>query len=224
MGPPEFKLTAAGCGALLLDAARGPFDWNVQRRIWAVADTLRLVSNIHDVVPGMNNLMIVFDPLRGMPERVESDLRTAWWNATEHTINGREWVVPVTYGGKSGEDLQSLAAHCGLEVTDVVRLHAEAFYTVAAIGALPGLPYLVGLDPRLACKRRTLPRVRVEAGAVIIGGSQTSILPCAAPSGWHIIGHTSLSLFDPTQAPPATLRPGDTVRFTVSAIEPCWKS
>ena len=85
---------------------------------------------------------------------------------------------------------------------------------------MPGFPYLSGLDPRLACPRRASPRLRVVEGAVIIGGAQAGIMPQTAPSGWHIIGHAELRLFDPLADPPTLFRPGDTVRFAVSDILP----
>ncbi|WP_244599245.1 carboxyltransferase domain-containing protein, partial [Escherichia coli] len=42
---------------------------------------------------------------------------------------------------------------------------------------------------------------------------QTGVYPLATPGGWQLIGHTSLSLFDPERDEPILLRPGDSVRF-----------
>ena len=36
----------------------------------------------------------------------------------------------------------------------------------------------------------------------MIGGPQAGIMPCTAPSGWHIIGRTDISMFDPTACRP----------------------
>ncbi|EMK4942255.1 carboxyltransferase domain-containing protein, partial [Escherichia coli] len=57
------------------------------------------------------------------------------------------------------------------------------------------------------------PRLLVPAGSVGIGGPQTGVYPLATPGGWQLIGHTSLSLFDPARDEPILLRPGDSVRF-----------
>jgi 5-oxoprolinase (ATP-hydrolysing) subunit B len=57
------RLSAAGSGALLLDVAQGSFDMQRQRRIWGLADALREYHEVQDVVPGMNNLLVLFDPL-----------------------------------------------------------------------------------------------------------------------------------------------------------------
>jgi KipI family sensor histidine kinase inhibitor len=134
-------------------------------------------------------------------------------------VTGTHHTIPVSYGGARGEDLASWAAHCGMSVDETVRCHAAATYTVAAIGAMPGFPYLSGLDPRLAWARRSTPRLKVAEGAVIIGGAQAGIMPMTAPSGWHIIGHTDVTLFRAEAELPVLLRPGDTIRFAIAGIE-----
>ena len=66
---------------------------------------------------------------------------------------------------------------------------------------------------QLHTPRRAEPRLHVPAGSVGIGGPQTGVYPLATPGGWQLIGHTSLSLFDPACDEPILLRPGDSVRF-----------
>ncbi|MGQ7171866.1 carboxyltransferase domain-containing protein, partial [Escherichia sp. R-CC3] len=66
---------------------------------------------------------------------------------------------------------------------------------------------------QLHTPRRAEPRLLVPAGSVGIGGPQTGVYPLATPGGWQLIGHTSLSLFDPARDEPILLRPGDSVRF-----------
>ena len=127
--------------------------------------------------------------------------------------------MPVVYGGAVGEDLVGWAEHCGLAIEEAVRRHAAGVYSVAAIGAMPGFPYLSGLDPALARPRRSTPRSVVPVGAVIIGGAQAGVMPQTAPSGWHILGTTDVRLFDPAAEPPSLLQPGDTVRFVIAGIK-----
>lgn len=122
-------------------------------------------------------------------------------------------VVPVCYGGEFGPDLAELAERRGMTPEEAATLHAEAEYRVAMIGFLPGFPYLAGLPERLASPRKEAPRPRVPPGAVGIGGLYTGIYPVASPGGWHWIGRTPLSLFDPDRTPPCRLRVGDRVRF-----------
>jgi KipI family sensor histidine kinase inhibitor len=81
------------------------------------------------------------------------------------------------------------------------------------LGFAPGFPYLTGLDPALAVPRRAVPRTRVAAGSVAIGGSQTGIYPSELPGGWQVIGRTPCVLFDAAREPPCLLAPSDEVRF-----------
>lgn len=122
-------------------------------------------------------------------------------------------VIPIRYGGAFGPDLEALAAAAGLDTEAAIALHAGGEYRVAMLGFAPGFPYLGGLDPRLAAPRRATPRVRVAAGSVGIGGTQTGIYPRQGPGGWNIIGRTPLRLFDPTRDAACLLAPGQRVRF-----------
>ncbi len=93
------------------------------------------------------------------------------------------------------------------------------------LGFRPGFAYLGPLPEALARPRRATPRVRVAAGSVAIAGRQTGIYPSTSPGGWHLIGRTSLRLFDPAADPPSLIAPGDRVRFVpvgamASAFQP----
>jgi len=212
-------ISMAGASAILLDGAAGEFDSEVQRRVWAVGKAARQIQSVRGVVLGMNNLMVIFDPLEAEPEAVESELLVLWATSALDEVAAHEVEIPVIYGGAAGEDLVDLARHCGLSVAEVIERHAAAVYSVAAVGAMPGFPYLSGLDPRLARPRRANPRSRVIEGSVIIGGAQAGIMPCTGPSGWHIIGRTDLKLFDPQRLPPACLKAGDSVRFKIARVD-----
>jgi KipI family sensor histidine kinase inhibitor len=118
--------------------------------------------------------------------------------------------IPVQY---IGEDIQELADRRGMAIQDGIRLHTETEYIVFALGSQPGFPYLGGLDKRLFSPRRPEPRVRVEAGSVVIGGGQTGVISRTSPSGWHIIGRTEVEFFNLKKEQPALLSPGDKVRF-----------
>jgi KipI family sensor histidine kinase inhibitor len=217
VGTPHLSL--AGSGALLLDGAQGAFNNATQELVWAVANAALSLEGVREAVPGMNNLLVVFDPLATDAHSVGGQLMSLWAATDAHAVTGTYHTIPVSYGGARGEDLAGWAAHCGMSVDETVKRHAAASYTVAAIGAMPGFPYLSGLDTRLAWARRSTPRLKVTEGAVIIGGAQAGIMPMTAPSGWHIIGHTDVKLFNAEAVLPVLLRPGDTIRFAIAGIE-----
>jgi len=123
------------------------------------------------------------------------------------------FVAAVEFGGEAGADLAAVAAECGLDEREVVERLCAAELTVAFIGFSPGFPYLVGLPRELEVARLATPRERVPAGSVAIAGPFAGVYPSATPGGWRLLGRTAEALFDPASDPPATLAPGDRVRF-----------
>jgi KipI family sensor histidine kinase inhibitor len=189
-----------------------------QPRIFPLGDAAREWPHVLEVVPGMNNLTLVFDPLEADREALVRQLQAAWNAVSDVSAPGREVDIPVQYGGEFGPDLQAVASHTGLSVREVVQRHADGEYVVFFLGFQPGFAYMGGLEEALHTPRRASPRLEVPAGSVGIGGEQTGIYPATSPGGWQLIGRTELPLFDPARRPPTLLQPGDRVRFTVAGI------
>jgi KipI family sensor histidine kinase inhibitor len=127
---------------------------------------------------------------------------------------GRVVEIPVTF---DGPDLDDIAGAIDAGVEEVTRLVTSTELRVAFIGFAPGFPYLVGLPPPLAgIERRSSPRTQVASGSVALAAGFAAVYPQSTPGGWQLIGHTDLSLFDPSTPPFALLRAGDTVRFTLA--------
>lgn len=216
------KLTAAGAGALLLDPGAGVFDAAMQMRLLALTKRIEATlcsAGEAEVVLGVNNLMFIFNPLQLYPDDASELLNRLWETTDAETVPRRTIEIPVVYGGEAGEDLVALSAGAGLDIDEYVRLHSEASYSVACIGSMPGFAYMAGLPPELAVPRRKVPRMKVAEGTVIVGGAQAGIMPCTAPSGWHLLGRTETSMFDAKRTPPCLLEPGNEVRFIVKGIE-----
>ncbi|MBV7483809.1 5-oxoprolinase subunit PxpB [Bordetella sp. BOR01] len=219
--PAALTCTRQGEYAILCDpgpAGTGAPGLDVQHKIWAVSASLSAREDVLEVVPGMNNWLVIFRHIQHDFDACQAVIRDAWQAAPAGASQGRQIVVPVVYGGPQGEDLDLVARYAGLTRHEYIDRHARASYVVYALGSQPGFAYLGGLDSRLAVPRRDTPRPRVEAGSVIIGGNQAGILSRTTPSGWHIIGKTGLDCFDPARECPALLAPGDTVRFDVQAV------
>jgi inhibitor of KinA len=173
-------------------------------------------------VPAYASVLVPFDPSVLAEDAVRGVIADALRAAGEAVAAkepaaaadlGPMTHVPVHYGGAGGPDLAEVAARTGLSEDDVVRLHAGAEYRVFCVGFVPGFPYLGMLPEELALPRRSTPRLRVPAGSVAIAGRQTGIYPSDTPGGWHVIGRTDLSAWDPHRDPPALLEPGARVRF-----------
>lgn len=212
VAPASLSVSALGTHALLFETA-GPLDADVQQRILALADAAAEWSEVEEAVPGMNNLLLVLDAAAGGAGELTQRVQRAWANPVARPRAPREFELPVVYGGEQGVDLAHVAQHNGLSPQQVIELHSRATYTVFCLGAHPGFAYLGGLDARLHTPRRAQPRLKVNAGAVAIGGAQAGVQAQTLPSGWNLIGFTDRTFFDPASAQPALLAPGDIVRF-----------
>jgi len=212
------RMHSLGDAALLCELP-APATLAAQQKIWALADEARQWPGVTEVLPGMNNLSLIYEPGRVDSEELEARVAAIWPRLAANAIVGRHIEIPVYYGGEGGPDLGDVARHTGLTPAEVVRQHSAAEYIVYLLGFLPGFAFLGGLAPALATPRRTEPRTAVPAGSVGIGGEQTGVYPLVSPGGWQLIGRTSVRLFDPQAAEPTLLRPGDRVRFVAEWVE-----
>ncbi|WP_225781086.1 5-oxoprolinase subunit PxpB [Xenophilus sp. Marseille-Q4582] len=212
------RLHALGDAALLCELPP-PATLAVQRRLWALAREAGAWPGVGEVLPGMNNLTLLFDPEQVDAAVLAQRVRARWPElAAAPGADARTVEVPVDYGGEHGPDLHDVARHTGLSPAEVVKRHSAGEYVVYLLGFLPGFAFMGGLAPELATPRRSEPRTAVPAGSVGIGGAQTGIYPSPSPGGWQLIGRTPLQLFDPQAASPTLLRPGDQVRFVAQSI------
>lgn len=191
----------------------------VQQRLWALADRLAASDEVAEVVPGVGNLLVVRKDPPPSTEAWTRALTRAWRDAPPEDREGRAVRLPVRYGGALREDLIAVADRTGLDAMEVVRLHAAKPYRVYCIASSPGYGYLFGLDPRLAVPRKATPRASVPVGAICIAGRQTGVTVVDGPNGWHVIGHTTVPMFDIARANPSLLGAGDTVHFDIVDID-----
>lgn len=192
-------------------------DAAVNARVIALADALKVrpVEGIVETVPTYRSLLVFYDPgrIRG------SALAPLLFERVEHlTEDGentarRHFRVPVCYQGDDALDLADLAEMKGVRPEELIALHTAADYRVYMIGFAPGFTYLGGLPEALHTPRLAVPRQKVAAGAVGIGGAQAAINSVSGPSGWRYIGRTPLRLFAPERAEPSFFRAGDMIRF-----------
>ncbi|MDH6591240.1 KipI family sensor histidine kinase inhibitor [Variovorax sp. TBS-050B] len=212
------RLHPLGDAALLCELP-APATLAQQQQIWALGAEVQQWPGVGEVLPGMNNLTLTFDPTVTGIDALMQRVSEAWPALSVAAVEGRTVEIPVAYGGEHGPDLADVAAHTRLTPAEVVRRHSEAEYVVYLLGFLPGFAFMGGLPPELATPRRAEPRFAVPARSVGIGGEQTGIYPLVSPGGWRLIGRTPLELFDPKAESPTLLRPGDRVRFVVESVQ-----
>ena len=207
-----------GSSALLVEVP-GPLDTPLQQRILALAEKMIDWPEASELVPGVGNIMLVLaDPRSVDPETLVARIAGIWPDLRPLPLTGRIIDVPVTYGGERATDLAAVCAHTGFGPEELAKVHAMPDYTVATVASAPGFGYLLGMDQRIAVPRKSVPSLDMPKGAVTIGGPQCGISVSRGPNGWNAIGETDLVMFDPEASPPAMLRPGDVVRFSIQEI------
>lgn len=172
------------------------------------------LEGVEELVPTYCTILVIYNPVIIGYSELKEKLMKLEGTLEKKSFQKPEVVhIPTFYGGSAGMDIEFVAAHNGLMVEDVIRLHSEAYYLVYMLGFTPGFPYLGGMTPSIATPRLEVPREKISAGSVGIAGNQTGIYPFESPGGWQIIGKTPLNLFNVYEKPYSLLQSGQYVKF-----------
>lgn len=200
-------------------------EWPAKIEITILQDMLWYKEQIYtfevqEIRLAYNSLLVVFKEHIKNFTSVINELKAAYALVkTKRNKVFKVWKIPVCYDEVFAIDLDGLSKEKGLLKRDIIKRHYEASYIVYFIGFLPGFLYLGGLNPSLFMPRKQTPRPRVQKGAVAIGGEQTGVYPIDSPGGWHIIGNSPVTFFNPTKTPPCFANAGDVIRFYPISIE-----
>lgn len=179
-----------------------------------MAERLRAAGDWLDVVPGIDSVVVCFDPLAIAPEIARARIDDVIAQGVDTSPADSELLeIPIVYGGERGPDLDELCETTGLSRDEFIALHTGKEYVVDMVGFTPGFAFIGGLDERLRVPRRPVPRERVEPGSVGIADGRTAVYAMASPGGWTLVGRTPCKLFDPDAKEPFVLRAGMRVRF-----------
>jgi KipI family sensor histidine kinase inhibitor len=181
-------------------------------------------AGLIETVPAYNSLAVYYNPL--LIEKTENTIAatiekiiTAKLDAPIQSFSpslAQSFItIPVCYDEAFGIDLKELSQTLQVSIEEIIQLHSSRTYKVFMTGFTPGFPYMGILNEKLVTKRKSQPRLKVEAGAVAIAGNQTGIYPLNTPGGWNIIGKTPLKLFDASKENPFLVKAGDEVKFEV---------
>lgn len=208
------RIAASGDRAVVIELS-DRISEETNMRVVALADDLESnpIAGIVETVPTYRSLLVSYDPLVVRGRDLSALLLERLSGIAIEGRRGRRLVVPVIYGGDVGLDLTEMAEMKEMSVGELVAAHGSAHYRVYMIGFAPGFAYLGGLPEKLHTPRLAVPRQRIEASAIGIGGKQASINSVPGPSGWRFIGRTPIKVFDPTRSEAFLLKAGDHVRF-----------
>jgi KipI family sensor histidine kinase inhibitor len=187
---------------------------------WAAGQALqaalsdRRAEGIVDVVASFESVFVTFDLLRTDHDAVRA-LIAAASGRIRGPVAGRDFTVPVVYGGEYGPDLEVVATELGLGPDEVVALHTSAPWTIRLRASPAAAPMMDGPTLPGRVSRNATPRTTLAPGSVGLSGRQCMIYPVASPGGWRLIGRTPVPLLDLARPELVAYRPGDRLHFRV---------
>lgn len=211
----NIRILTAGDSSLLVEFGK-EISPEINRKITATVQMMKEqhIEGVVDVIPAFCSLLINYDPrvisYEDIRERIQNIVKL---DAQAGADIKRVYEIPVCYGGEYGPDLDNIAEHAGLTKEEVIEIHSSRDYLIYMLGFLPGFTYLGGLDERIHTPRLANPRIKINAGSVGIGGSQTGIYPLDSPGGWQLMGMTPVKTYDPKREKPILVEAGDYIRF-----------
>lgn len=178
-------------------------------------------KSLIEAIPAYQSLTLCFDLQTIETASIEDSIKAIIDDDFTEiaTTTSKVIEIPVCYHDPYAPDLNHVAEYCKLSVDDVIQQHTQTTYLVNMLGFLPGFLYLSGLVDPLHCPRKETPSLHVPAGAVGIGGNQTGVYPVSSPGGWHIIGQTPLTIFNPDIKQPFIAQPLDKIQFVPISVK-----
>ena len=170
-------------------------------------------TGVRDVVPGMVNLLVEFDPIISDHKTIIALVRSLLGTPRGKSRAPRRHDVAVCYEEPFSADLKEVAERTGLSVESVIAAHLAGNYEVFMYGFAPGYAYLAGLPETLRLDRKPAPLPGVAEGSVIIAGAQALVTTLKMPTGWWIIGRSPTKILTGQDASPFLFDVGDLVRF-----------
>jgi KipI family sensor histidine kinase inhibitor len=170
-----------------------------------------LPHGVSEIDPNLISVLLKYDPARVSYEQLAGEVRLLLNGGdVADTAPAARHMIPVRF---DGDDLDAVATALRLTPGDFVRAHCTRPLRVLTTGFAPGFVYCGFHPAELELPRRETVRGQVPTGTLLFAARQTAIASTPIPTGWHVIGHTDFSNFDPAASPPTILREGDEVAF-----------
>lgn len=217
----EIKYLPAGDRAMVVEFGNA-IDADMNNQVHGLAEKIRekKLKGVEEAVPAFRSLLIYYNPLYTSFERLKKELKD--YSSDAAGLSGRKkriLKIPCCYGARFGIDLKDMEEYTGLDRDEIIDIHSSVDYKIYMMGFLPGFVYLGGLDERLHIPRLAAPRVKIQPGAVGIGGNQTGVYPLASPGGWRLMGGTPVDFYNPDRQEPILCKAGEYIRFVPISID-----
>lgn len=184
--------------------------------IAAKAELFRQSGDWEDVVSGMSDLTVKYDPLKLSSAQAEQKFGKLWAMPIDgDTQNAAPVTLAADFSASAMPDGYAVANALGIAQNQLGQWLAARIYRVTMMGFQPGFAYLEDVDgadlpilPRLDSPRQFVP-----AGSIGFLGKRACIYALDGPGGWPIVGQVKKPLFRRNDPSPFLLSPRQSVRF-----------
>ena len=215
-----FELSIFGDSAILLTFGQ-EINLQVHQEILCFVSTLKKkeISGISGVISAYTTVTIQYDFLYISYEELVIEIKKLDYSQ-QISIEQKLVEIPVCYDDRFALDMEYLCTYTGLTKKDVIEIHTSKNYLVYMLGFTPGFFYLGGMDARLYCPRKEIPRLKITSGSVGVTGNQTGVYSVDSPGGWQLIGKTPMEIFNKNSIDECfKVKQGDLVRFVQVSLE-----
>lgn len=216
---PEIKAIPFGDSALMVSLATGSVEERQagSRRLREILLEVQ-PHGLLDVVAGVDSLLVEFDCLAVSHGQLAQMIRLAvagtGLDQGEPAQAPELFVIPMVVDEALAPDLPDVAEELGIS-QDAVLARLEASELTINLLASAMAPMMGRVDFPGQVSRCKEPRTNVDAGSVMVAGTNAIIQPFPGPTGWKVIGRTPLTICDIREDPATSYKPGDQVRFKV---------
>ena len=182
----------------------------------AKAALFRQSGDWEEVVSGMADLTVKYDPLKLSSAQAEQIFRKLWATPVDgDKPNSAPVMLAADFSASAMPDGDAIAKALGIAHNQLGEWLCARTYRVTMMGFQPGFAYLEDVDgadlpilPRLDSPRQSVP-----AGSIGFLGKRACIYALDGPGGWPIVGRVQEPLFRRDAVNPFLLSPGESLRF-----------
>lgn len=190
----DYKILPFGESALLIQF-EDLISEEIHKKVKNSCQIIKTLSKagVVSVIPAYNSVTVLYNKVQiGFIEL--SALLEIELNRNQLYIEESKNVfeIPVCYDESLALDIKEVSILTNFSKEEIIQIHSSTEYLIYFYGFVPCFMYLGGLDPRLAVRRRKIPRVSIPKGSVALADQQTAIYPLETPGGWQIIGSTPI--------------------------------
>ncbi len=182
---------------------------NVKRNI--ILNNLLAAHIFEEVVTGINELCVRFDPLKLSEEDVTAIIFAQKAHPVGEISTNKQHNFTIDFN--TALDMPLVCDHMDTDESQFQHWFLNQKFKVDMMGFQPGFAYLSHDGDAPSLSRLDKPRSSISAGSIGFLGKTACIYAHDGPGGWPIIGSISTSIFDHEKNPPNILQGGDDIIF-----------